>query len=88
MRKNRTAKVGIIAIIFLLTIAFAAVSTTLNIDGTTSVKSNQEDFDNNVVFSDGVDVENTAPYIEDLDGQKSTTMVPTLFPSESNNSIS
>ncbi len=78
MRKNRTAKVGIIGIIFLLTIAFAAVSTTLNIDGTTSVKSNQEDFDNNVVFSDGVDVENTAPYIEDLDGQKSTTMVPTL----------
>lgn len=51
MRKNKTAKVGIVVAILLLTVAFAAVSTTLTISGSASVKSNNTEFTQNVVFA-------------------------------------
>lgn len=60
MRKNRTAKMGIVVAILLLTVAFAAISATLTINGTASVKSNNTEFENNLVFSNA---EGTKPYL-------------------------
>lgn len=51
MRRNKTAKVGIVVAILLLTVAFAAVSTTLTINGSASVKSNNTEFTQNIVFA-------------------------------------
>lgn len=51
MRKNKTAKVGIVVAILLLTVAFAAISTTLTINGSASVKSNNAEFEQNIVFA-------------------------------------
>jgi len=60
MRKNKTAKMGIVVVILLLTVAFAVISTTLTINGTASVKSNNSEFEQNIVFSNA---EGTKPYL-------------------------
>lgn len=59
MKKNKTAKTGIIVAILLLAVGFAAISTTLVINGTAKIKPDEEDFINNVIFTD-VDVDATS----------------------------
>lgn len=73
MRKNRTAKVGIVAVILLLTIAFAAITTNLTISGKASVKANKTDFEENVQFSNE---EDTKPYLM-INGEE-TEITPTV----------
>ena len=60
MRKNKTAKMGIVVAILLLTVAFAAVVTNLTINGTASVKANNDEFAKNIKFSTATD---TKPYL-------------------------
>ena len=59
MKKNKTAKTGIIVAILLLAVGFAAITTTLYINGTAVIKPDDENFKNNVIFID-VDVDTTA----------------------------
>lgn len=59
MKKNKTAKTGIIVAILLLAVGFAAISTTLVINGTAKIKPDEEDFKNNVIFT-AVDVDATS----------------------------
>lgn len=73
MRNNKTAKMGILAVIVLLAVAFAAtITTNLIINGTAPVQSNQDDFSNNVKFSTA---DATKPYLM-VNGVKSTEVVP------------
>ena len=60
MRKNKTAKMGIVVAILLLTVAFAAISTTLTINGTASVTTNNAEFEQNIVFANADD---KVPYL-------------------------
>lgn len=50
MKKNRSWK-GILIIVLLLAIGFAAVTTTLYINGTIKFGANQKDFDDNLTFT-------------------------------------
>ena len=59
MKKNKTAKTGIIVAILLLAVGFAAITTTLYINGTAVIKPDDENFKKNVIFTD-VDVDATA----------------------------
>ena len=59
MKKNKTAKTGIIVAILLLAVGFAAITTTLYINGTAVIKPDDENFKENVIFTD-VDVDATA----------------------------
>lgn len=59
MKKNKTAKTGIIVAILLLAVGFAAITTTLYINGTAVIKPDDENFKKNVIFTD-VDVDTTA----------------------------
>lgn len=71
MRKNRTAKMGIVVAILLLTVAFAVISTTLTINGTASVKSNNAEFEEKIVFSNA---EATKPYLLVNDSEEKTAV--------------
>ena len=44
-------KVGILLVVLLLAVGFAAVTTTLYINGTATIKANQDDFEDNVIFT-------------------------------------
>lgn len=59
MKKNKTAKTGIIVAILLLAVGFAAITTTLYINGTAVIKPDDENFKKNIIFTD-VDVDATA----------------------------
>lgn len=52
MKKNKTAKTGIIVAILLLAVGFAAISTTLIINGTAVIKPDEENFQKNVIFTE------------------------------------
>lgn len=67
MKKNKKAKMGVLVVVLLLAVAFAAVTTTLNIGGTAKVAKNNTEFDQNVVFASGDD----APYLN-FNGTKVT----------------
>ncbi len=78
MKKKKSVKTGIIVAVLLLAVGFAAVTTTLYINGTAIIKPNSDDFKNNVVFrtaamtfSDATVTEITQPQI--VDGGKSIT---------------
>lgn len=73
MKNNKTAKFGILVVVLLLTVAFAAVTTTLNIGGTASIGSVGTDLEENVTFATGED----APYLM-VNGVKQTTSTVTL----------
>ncbi|MCH5166653.1 MAG: hypothetical protein J1F35_02050 [Erysipelotrichales bacterium] len=51
VRKNRRNKKGILILIVLLAIGFAAVTTTLYINGTIRIGANQKNFDDKLVFT-------------------------------------
>lgn len=74
MRKNKTAKMGIVVAILLLTVAFAAVVTNLTINGTASVKANSDEFARNIKFSTATE---TKPYLT-VNGVTSEENVPTV----------
>ncbi len=59
MKKNKTAKTGIIVAILLLAVGFAAITTTLYINGTAVIKPDNDNFKNSIIFTD-VDVDATA----------------------------
>ena len=67
MKNNKTAKMGVLVVVLLLAVAFAAVSTTLNIGGTAKVGQNSTDLEENVVFAEGAN----AAYLN-YNGTKST----------------
>ena len=46
-------KMALVLVILGLTIGFAAITTTLTITGTATIKANNEDFENNVIFKEG-----------------------------------
>ena len=50
MKKGRTSRIGIIVTILLLSVGFAAITTTLYINGTAKITPNDDDFKGNVVF--------------------------------------
>ena len=52
MRKNYSIKAGIVVLVLLLAVGFAAVTTTLIINGTINIGANSDDFRTNVIFSD------------------------------------
>lgn len=51
MKKNSAKKVGVIAAVLLMVIGFAAISTTLYINGTINIAANTADLDKNVIFT-------------------------------------
>ena len=51
-KKKTSMKMGIIVAILLLAVGFAAVSTVLVINGTIKIKPDEEDFNENVVFTE------------------------------------
>lgn len=75
MKNNKTAKMGILVVVLLLAVAFAAVTTNLNIGGMASVGKNSDEFSQNVVFATEGE---KAPYLLDKDGNKITTPAPTV----------
>ncbi len=50
MKKGKSVKAGIVIALLLLVVGFAAVSTTLNFNGTVQVKGNATEFDQNLRF--------------------------------------
>lgn len=60
MKNNKIAKMGVIAVVLLLAVAFAAVSTRLNIGGSASVGAIADDLKDNLVFAKG---EGTTAYL-------------------------
>lgn len=60
MKKNKTAKVGVIVVVLLLAVAFAAVTTQLDITGSAKIGSNSSEFEEKVVFATGSE---TKPYL-------------------------
>ncbi len=74
VRRNKMAKTGIIVAILLLTVAFAVISTNLAINGTASIKANNDEFEQNIKFSKE---EATKPYLM-VNGTKSETNIPTV----------
>ena len=46
----KITKKGILLVVLFLTIGFAAITTTLTITGTATIKANNEDFEKNVIF--------------------------------------
>ena len=54
MKKGKTSRIGIIVTILLLSVGFAAITTTLYINGTAKIKPNDDNFKDNVVFDDDV----------------------------------
>lgn len=87
MKNNRTVKTGMLVAIAFLAVGFAAVTTTLNINGTATIGSNSDEFDSNVVFStaegkaptlaDSASKEVTAPTVS-ADGKTITFQTPVM----------
>lgn len=48
----KITKKGILIVVLFLTIGFAAITTTLTITGTITIKPNNENFESNVIFTD------------------------------------
>lgn len=71
-KNNKNKKTGIIIAILLLAVGFAAVSTTLYINGTAKIVPDDSNFEENVVFLDGEDSSVTYPYMETNGGTGST----------------
>lgn len=63
MKKNKTAKTGIVLAVLLLAVGFAAVSTTLYINGTAVIKANTKDFVDKFTFADGNTDGSAAPAV-------------------------
>ena len=57
MKKNKTAKTGIIVAILLLAVGFAAITTTLVINGTAKIVPDSENFEKNVIFTEATATE-------------------------------
>lgn len=86
-KNNKTVKAGILVAIAFLAVGFAAVTTTLNINGTATIGSNNDEFDSNVVFStaegkapalvDSTSKEVTAPTVS-ADGKTITFQTPVM----------
>lgn len=74
MKKYKNIKIGLIVAILLLAVGFAAVTTTLTINGNVPLKNNTTDFTTNVTFSDE---EGKAPTLVASDSSK-TASAPTL----------
>lgn len=97
MKKNKNTKVGIVVAVLLLAVGFAAVSTTLYINGTAIIKPDTENFVKNVVFMDGEDQptitstvkgENNTTGSVTLDGDKRViTFVTPAFTNIGDNSV-
>ena len=75
MKKNKTAKTGIIVAILLLAVGFAAITTTLVINGTAKIVPDSENFEKNVIFTDATASEGATATISE-DG-KITCEAPT-----------
>ena len=71
MKKNKTAKTGIIVAILLLAVGFAAITTTLVINGTAKIVPDSEDFEKNIIFTDASATEGATATISD-DGKTIT----------------
>ena len=51
MKKNKGIKIGIILAVLVLGVAYAAITSTLTVGGSTSVKGDSTNFSNNVIFA-------------------------------------
>lgn len=71
MKKNKTAKTGIIVAILLLAVGFAAITTTLVIDGTAKIVPDSENFEKNVIFTEATATEGATATIS-TDGKTIT----------------
>ena len=71
MKKNKTAKTGIIVAILLLAVGFAAITTTLVINGTAKIVPDSENFEKNVIFTEATATEGATATISD-DGKTIT----------------
>ena len=70
VRNNKTGK-GILVLVLLLAIGFAAVTTTLYINGTIKIGYDAEDYATNVIFKEGATLEYS-------DAQGKTVVQPTI----------
>lgn len=61
----KITKKGLLIVILFLTIGFAAITTTLTITGTITIKPNNENFENNVIFTDATTDSGTATVSDD-----------------------
>lgn len=71
MKKNKTAKTGIIVAILLLAVGFAAITTTLVISGTAKIVPDSENFEKNVIFTEATATEGATATIS-TDGKTIT----------------
>lgn len=71
MKKNKTAKTGIIVAILLLAVGFAAITTTLVINGTAKIVPDSENFEKNVIFTEATATEGATATIS-ADGKTIT----------------
>lgn len=71
MKKNKTAKTGIIVAILLLAVGFAAITTTLVINGTAKIVPDSENFEKNVIFTEATATEGATATIS-TDGKTIT----------------
>lgn len=71
MKKNKTAKTGIIVAILLLAVGFAAITTTLVINGTAKIVPDSENFKKNVIFTEATATEGATATIS-TDGKTIT----------------
>lgn len=67
MKNNKTAKMGILVVVLLLAVAFAAVSTQLNMEGSATIGKNDNAFEKKVVFETEGE---KAPYLLTKSGTK------------------
>ena len=61
----KITKKGILLVVLFLTIGFAAITTTLTITGTITIKPNNENFEKNVVFTEATTDDGTASVSSD-----------------------
>ena len=61
----KITKKGILLVVLFLTIGFAAITTTLTITGTITIKPNNENFEKNVVFTTATTSQGTATVASD-----------------------
>lgn len=69
MKNNKTVKTGMLVAIAFLAVGFAAVTTTLTINGTATIGTNADNFTTNVIFSSE---EGKAPTLVDSTGKATT----------------
>lgn len=61
----KITKKGILLVVLFLTIGFAAITTTLTITGTITIKPNNENFEQNVIFTTAESTEGTVSLASD-----------------------